>query len=256
MRTFRFAPSPNGLLHLGHARSALVNQREAAAVEGQVLLRIEDIDTARCTPALEAAMLEDLRWIGFRWHGEPVRQSERFHLYAEALERLAPFLYEGWMSRAELRAATAVPGWPRDPDGAPFPPPAEREPVAGRTPVLRLDTARALKAWPEHQAARAWGDPVLCRRDTPASYHLAVVVDDAAQGVSDVVRGMDLEPATSLHRLLQSLLGLPTPRYRHHSLVLGPDGRKLSKSQGAPSLRELRERGVTAAEVRRMALAK
>ena len=255
MRTFRFAPSPNGHLHPGHARSALLNQRRARETGGRLLLRIEDIDTARCTPALEREMLEDLAWIGFRWDERPWRQSERFDAYVEALERLAPHLYEGWMTRRELREASAAEGWPRDPDGAPFPPPREREPVVGRTPVLRLDTKRALADHPDMAAAAVWGDPVLRRRDTPTSYHLAVVVDDAAQGVSDVVRGADLEPATSLHMLLQRLLGLPTPRYEHHSLILGPDGRKLSKSQGAISLRALREAGTAADEVRAMALA-
>ena len=254
MRTFRFAPSPNGLLHLGHARSALLNQRRAREGAGRLLLRIEDIDTARCTPELEAAMLEDLTWIGFRWDAPPLRQSERFGAYEAALERLAPFLYDGWMSRGELRShAAAHPGWPRDPDGAPFPPPAERDPVAGRTPVKRLDMACALAAHPDLGEAACWGDPVLRRRDTPASYHLCVVVDDAAQGVTDVVRGADLAPATSLHRLLQRLLGLPSPFYEHHPLVLGADGRKLSKSQGATGLAALREGGASAAQVRRLA---
>ena len=254
MRVFRFAPSPNGHLHLGHARSALLNQARAAEAGGRVLLRIEDIDTARCTPKLEADMLEDLLWLGFRWHGEPWRQSERFEAYAAALERLRPFLYEGWLSRAELRRAGEAPSWPRDPDGAPFPPPEERVPVAGRVPVLRLDTARALKRHPDMVEAAGWGDPVLRRRDTPASYHLAVVVDDAAQGVTDVVRGADLEPATGLHRLLQRLLDLPEPRYEHHALILGPDGRKLSKSEGATGISALREAGASAAQVRAMAL--
>ena len=252
MKIFRFAPSPNGHLHLGHARSALLNQKRARETGGRLLLRIEDIDTARCTPALEADMLEDLAWIGFEWDEKPWRQSEHFADYAAALDRLAPYLYDGYLSRAELRRAGE--NGPRDPDGAPFPPPHEREPIPGRTPVRRLDMARALADHPDMRAAAVWGDPVLRRRDTPTSYHLAVVVDDAAQGVTDVVRGADLEAATPLHRLLQRLLGLPTPRYEHHALVMGEDGRKLSKSDGATSLRDLREAGVNADEVRAMAL--
>ena len=254
MNTFRFAPSPNGHLHLGHARSALLNQKRAREVGGRLLLRIEDIDVARCTPQLETDMLEDLAWIGFEWDGEPLRQSARFDDHAAALDRLAPYLYDGYLSRAELRRAGE--DAPRDPDGAPFPPPHERERVAGRAPVRRLDMARVLADHPDMQAAAVWGDPVLRRRDTPTSYHLAVVVDDAVQGVTDVVRGADLEPATPLHRLLQRLLGLPTPRYEHHPVVLGEDGRKLSKSDGSTSLRALREAGASAEKVRDMAVSR
>ena len=170
------------------------------------------------------------------------------------------------MSRSELRRfAEANPAAPRDPDGAPFPPPAERVPVAGREPVVRLDMGLAVASlagplrWresgePTSGDPAVWGDPILARRDVPASYHLACVTDDAAQGVTDVVRGADLEPATVLHVLLQTLLGLPTPDYAHHSLVLGADGRKLSKSEGATGLRALREAGVSGEDVRRMAL--
>ena len=266
MRVFRFAPSPNGFLHLGHARSALVNQRLAAECGGRMLLRLEDIDTARCTPALEAAVLEDLRWIGFRWDEPPRRQSEHFAFYRDALARLQTrgLVRPGYMSRAELRRhADSRPGWPRDPDGAPFAPLEDRA-DNGRPPVWRLDMDRAARIagaleWTEEGAPRTgdprvWGDPVLARRDVPTSYHLAVVTDDAAQGVTDVVRGRDLEPATVLHVLLQRLLDLPTPRYVHHDLVLGPDGRKLSKSDGATALRALRENGMSADEVCRLAL--
>lgn len=274
---FRFAPSPNGFLHLGHAASALINFDLARQSGGRFLLRIEDIDGARCRPDFEAAIYQDLAWLGLVWE-EPVRrQSEHFPLYRAALERLARagLIYPAFETRAEIaRVASA-----RDPDGAPLYPgrgrilsAAEeaRRVAAGAPHVLRIDMAAALAATgaltfteqgagPNGEtgtvAARPqdWGDVVLARKDTPTSYHLSVVIDDAEQGVSHVVRGQDLFYATALHRLLQSLLALPAPLYRHHALIVDAAGAKLSKSTHAVSLRSLRERGYTPADIRRMA---
>lgn len=277
---FRFAPSPNGLLHAGHALSATLNAALAERVGGRFLLRIENIDAARSTPALEAAILEDLGWLGLAWE-EPVRrQSEHMAAYRGLLERLraAGLVYPAFMSRGEIRAyANAHAPWRSDPDGAPLYPGVERtlseaeraRRIGEGAPFAwRLDMAEALRrvgaapAWREWRdealsEARlvpadpaAWGDVVLARRDLPTSYHLAVVADDAAQGVTHVVRGRDLRHATAVHRLLQMLLGLPEPSYLHHRLVPGPDGRKLSKSEGAMSLRALRGAGATPREIR------
>ncbi len=280
---FRFAPSPNGYLHLGHALSALLNRQFAQAAGGRMLLRIEDIDTARCTPALEAAMLEDLRWIGFAHDEPPRRQSGHFGEYAAALARLQGMglIYEAYLTRAEIRgfvAETEAQGkpWPRDPDGAPLYPgdaalleEAEiaRRRASGAPFALRLDMRKAVSLltgplfWQEEgQEGQgrtvaadplAWGDVILARKDTPTSYHLSVTLDDALQGVTHVVRGQDLFHATAVHRLLQVLLGLPEPRYHHHRLILGADGRKLSKSEGHTALRALRAAGWTVADVRR-----
>ncbi|MEM9732062.1 MAG: tRNA glutamyl-Q(34) synthetase GluQRS [Pseudomonadota bacterium] len=288
---FRFAPSPNGLLHLGHARSALINQRMAEAVGGRLLLRVEDIDTTRCTPELEAAMVEDLRWLGLDWE-EPVRrQSEHFDDYGQALEALmdAGLVYPSFMSRGEIKRAVALEAhWPRDPDGSPHYPGEERDwseerreaamaaaSLEGRSVVYRLDMAAALShcgrsgsfSWEEmtvtakgrvvatethRMDVAAWGDVVLARADVPTSYHLAVVVDDALQGITHVVRGRDLMAATGVHRLLQHCLGFPPPIYHHHELVMGDDGRKLSKSQGDTALRSLREAGLTREDIARM----
>ena len=266
--TFRFAPSPNGHLHLGHAYSALLNRRMAHEADAPCLLRIEDIDPVRCTPALEREMLEDLAWIGFEPDGTPMRQSSRMDAYGAALEglRRAGLVYPAFLSRAEIRQATAAAAdWPRDPDGAPFYPretlgPDEIAERLGRGDrhAWRLDMALATQAagaldleagWGRPED---WGDPVLARSDVPTSYHLAVVVDDAAQGVTHVVRGVDLERATALHVLLQKLLGLPTPRYTHHRLLLDQDGRKLSKSNRSRTLRALRADGAGPDEVRRL----
>lgn len=285
--TFRFAPSPNGLLHLGHAYSALLNLDLARAAGARMLLRIEDIDTVRCTPANEKMMLEDLEWIGFEWDEPPLRQSGRFDFYRDALDALAEegLVYPARLSRGEIRARIRLweeengGNWPADPDGAPlYPggeralPEQEREAMLrdGGEYALRLDMATAIRragrelSWREEGAgpdseaglveARPdrWGDVVLGRKDVPASYHLSCVLDDAAQGVSHVVRGRDLFHATSVHRLLQELLGLPAPVYLHHDLVLGEDGRKLSKSRGDTALRSLRQAGMTRADIRRM----
>ena len=283
--TFRFAPSPNGALHLGHAYSALLNQKLARAAGGRLLLRIEDIDTARCTPALEAGIYRDLEWLGMEWETPVRRQSEHFAEYGALLDRLVRegVVYPAFMSRGEIRAFIADSGkaasWPRDPDGAPLYPPRdkalsrrerERRMTEGAPFSWRLDmqaaTVRADRAlcWTEFtdeslSAVRQvearpldWGDVVIARRDVPTSYHLAVVADDALQDVSHVVRGMDLFHATGVQRLLQHLFGLAAPRYFHHRLILGPDGRKLSKSLKDTGLSALREAGVTSDEVRRM----
>ncbi|MBS0534223.1 MAG: tRNA glutamyl-Q(34) synthetase GluQRS [Proteobacteria bacterium] len=274
---FRFAPSPNGYLHLGHALSALLNVEAARAAGGRLLLRIEDIDVTRCRPEFETAIYEDLAWLGIAWEQPVRRQSEHFEDYRAALARLDAMglIYPSFESRAEIAALVTERErqgpWPRDPDGAPFYPgtakdmPCDeraRRIASGEPHALRLDMKRAVMrvgalSWQEAGRGAvaadpaAWGDVVLARKDVPASYHLAVVIDDALQDVTDVVRGQDLFHSTSVHRLLQSLLGLPAPRYRHHRLVLDADGRKLSKSTAATALRQLRAEGLTPADIRR-----
>jgi glutamyl-Q tRNA(Asp) synthetase len=279
---FRFAPSPNGYLHLGHAYSALLNFDFARAASGRLLLRIEDIDTARCRPEFDAAIFEDLAWLGLAWETPVRRQSEHFREYRDALESLAAqgLIYPSFESRAEIAKLVAereeLAPWPRDPDGASIYPgtakslsSAARDRLieSGAPYALRLDMAKACSRagtlnWieqgdgPDGQKGpvvatpEAWGDVVLARKETPTSYHLSVVVDDAWQGVTEVVRGLDLFWSTSVHRLLQELLGLPQPRYRHHRLILDGSGRKLSKATRATSLRELRAEGVTPGEIR------
>ncbi|MGG7519269.1 tRNA glutamyl-Q(34) synthetase GluQRS [Allorhizobium undicola] len=280
---FRFAPSPNGYLHLGHALSALENAKRAQDTGGRLLLRIEDIDPARCTPEFEAAIFEDLHWLGLRWE-EPVRrQSEHVDTYRAALGRLEKMglVYPAFLSRSQIKAHAAQAEeqgrtWPRDPDGALHYPTVERvldpgEAAArianGERHALRLDMDKALACvdaplfWQESGTGEvqeiradpaAWGDIILWRWDAPSSYHLSVVVDDALQGIAEVVRGRDLYHATSVQRLLQALLGLDPPRYRHHRLVAGGDGRKLSKSEGAAGLRHLRQAGHSPADIRRL----
>jgi glutamyl-Q tRNA(Asp) synthetase len=270
-KIFRFAPSPNGYLHLGHAYSALLNAELARAAGGRFLLRIEDIDETRCRPEYEAAIYEDLRWLGLTWD-EPVRrQSDHYGDYRAALAKLDTLIYPSFESRAEIaRAATG-----HDPDGAPLYSGAgkslsaaerQRRIAAGEPYALRLDMTAALARigplqWNEDgksidanpaASPQLWGDVVLARKETPTSYHLSVVIDDAAQGVTDIVRGQDLYHSTSVHRLLQALLGLPAPRYRHHRLILDDRGRKLSKSTQATGLRELRAQGKTPVDIRRM----
>jgi glutamyl-Q tRNA(Asp) synthetase len=275
--TLRFAPSPNGHLHLGHAYSALLNARMARELGGRFLLRIEDIDVTRCRPEYETALREDLAWLGLEWE-EPVRrQSEHFGDYARALDRLMErgLLYRSYASRKEVAAAIADRGGPRDPDGAPLYPRAVLRALddpaahAGDEPFsLRLDMAKALLqapslSWRELHPNLAgaevipaepagWGDVILARKEFPASYHIAVVVDDALQGVSHVVRGQDMFHATAIHRLLQHLLGLPEPAYHHHALIRGVEGEKLSKSLASKSLLALRAEGMTAADARRL----
>jgi glutamyl-Q tRNA(Asp) synthetase len=270
---FRFAPTPNGLLHLGHAYSALCNQRLAKQAGGRLLLRIEDLDRARCKPAYEAAIVDDLAWLGVCFDGSPRRQSEHGDDYAAALDRLRSrgLVYPCFCSRADVARDAAG----RDPDGAlryagrcrALSETERRLRLARREKVAwRLDIGRALElapvqiVWLEYGEGTtadervadpaAWGDVVLRGRDLAASYHLAVTVDDGLQGVTDVVRGQDLLAATSVHCLLQELLGLPAPRYRHHRLVLDAEGDKLSKSRRSPSLAVLRAKGVTAQAVK------
>ena len=280
---FRFAPSPNGRLHLGHAYSALLNAELARRMGGRLLLRIEDIDVTRCRPDLVRGVLEDLAWLGLAWE-EPVRrQSEHFDDYREraAVLRRRGLLFPCFCSRKEIAEAVAQreheagSAWPRDPDGAPlYPGTCRRLPtasvqarIASREPCAwRLAMGRALAAAPgPHRYARfdrdgreapvlarpqRWGDAVIVRKEIPTSYHLSVVVDDALQGITHVVRGTDLEPATDLHVLLQALLGLPTPSYHHHALIRDPEGGKLSKSLGAEPLSELRARGASPESIR------
>jgi glutamyl-Q tRNA(Asp) synthetase len=281
---FRFAPSPNGYLHLGHAYSALLNFDLARQAGGRFLLRIEDIDPTRCKPEFETAIYEDLGWLGIAWE-EPVRRQSR-HLadYRDAVEKLSArgLLYPSFESRAEIARLVeqreASGRWPRDPDGPPLYPGVAKQLSddqraqllqSGAPFALRLDMAAACATagdlvWIERGegpagetgtvAARpeAWGDVILARRETPTSYHLSVAIDDALQGVTEVVRGGDLFWSTSVHRLLQVLLGLPQPAYRHHRLVLDSAGQKLSKSTSATALRELRAGGATAADIRRL----
>ncbi|MEZ5840091.1 MAG: tRNA glutamyl-Q(34) synthetase GluQRS [Hyphomicrobiales bacterium] len=282
----RFAPSPNGALHLGHALSALLAFQTARRLGGRFLLRIEDIDQTRCRPEHEAAILADLAWLGISFETPVRRQSEHFADYAVALERLAALglVYSCHASRQEIqRAATTLAersgiAGGRDPDGALLYPgrgmvldgaEEARRAAAGLPHAVRLDMAQAMAlAGPLHWLELGmgptgpggeipahpglWGDVILARKETPTSYHLSVVVDDALQGVTHVVRGHDLVQATSVHRLLQRLLGLAAPVYLHHRLVPGPDGRKLSKSAGDTALASLRAAGATPADIRRM----
>lgn len=282
---FRFAPSPNGFLHLGHARSVLLNFDLARRNGGRLLLRIEDIDATRCRPDYEQAIYEDLAWLGVAWEQPVRRQSEHLGLYRDALDRLArrDLLYPAFESRSEIARLVAEKDragmWPRDPDGAALYPGAgrhltraerDRKLASGTPYALRLDmdAARALAGelfWTEEGAGPGgetgqvparpedWGDVILGRKETPTSYHLSVVIDDALQGVTHVVRGQDLFRATGVHRLLQELLGLPQPFYRHHALVLDEAGHKLSKSTRSTALRELRAGGMSPADVRRLA---
>jgi glutamyl-Q tRNA(Asp) synthetase len=281
---FRFAPSPNGYLHLGHALSALLNFNMARAAGGRLLLRIEDIDEGRCRPEYEQAIYDDLAWLGIAWEQPVRRQSAQHDDYRAALAQLESqgLLYPSFESRAQIAALVAERecsgAWPRDPDGAPLYPgnarslssdERQRRIDAGDRYALRLDMAAAIAragelTWmetgqgpngecgPTRVTPAAWGDVVLARKETPTSYHLSVAVDDAIQGVTHVVRGQDLFFATGVHRLLQTLLGLPAPTYHHHRLLLDNEGKKLSKSTQATGLRELRAQGATPADIRRM----
>jgi glutamyl-Q tRNA(Asp) synthetase len=269
----RFAPTPNGRLHLGHAYSALRNARFARDSGGELLLRIEDVDRARCKREFEEAMYEDLAWLGIGFARAPRRQSEHSGDYAEALSQLVrrELVYPCFCTRGEILRT----GGERDPDGAPLhrggciavsASETAARLTAGEPAALRLNIARARSLAPgrlywcefgEDEAEQrfeaepeAWGDIVLRGKDRPAAYHLAVVVDDALQGVTDVIRGRDLFPSTSVHRLLQELLGYEPPRYRHHRLVLDAAGAKMSKSASSQPLSCLRESGLTADELR------
>lgn len=262
----RFAPSPTGQLHLGHAYAAIRAhdhaRGHAGSAGGTFLLRIEDIDGTRSREEHVAGILEDLAWLGLTWDGEVVRQSQRLGAYEAALAdlRARGLLYPCFCTRADIAASASAPH--HGPDGLVYPgtcrhlasAEVERRIAAGMPHAWRLAMDRAVAAagplgWTDLAAGRqvadpaAFGDVVLARKDAPASYHLAVTIDDAAQGVTDVVRGRDLMRATDVHRLLQALLGLPTPVYRHHALLLGPDGTRLAKRNGAPALADLRVAG-------------
>lgn len=279
----RFAPSPNGLLHVGHARSALINWHFARDHGGGFLVRIEDIDISRTRPEFERAILDDLRWLGLEWP-EPVRrQSEHFEDYRVALHELRKLglIYPAFLSRAEAaeivrQSEASGRTWPRDPDSAPHYPDIDRRRseterdrriAEGDPHAWRLDMECAIKGldaplgWREIGTGpggetgsvtadpAAWGDVILARRDVPTSYHLSVIVDDAFQNISHVIRGQDLFAATSVHRLLQEILGLPEPLYCHHALVCDSHGRKLSKSDGDTSITALRAQGASAEDI-------
>ncbi len=266
----RFAPSPTGYLHLGHAFSALFAWRHAREAGGQFLLRLEDIDPTRCRPEYAAAIIEDLAWLGLDWDGEVRVQSQHLADYRAALDQLAArdLLYPCFCTRADIQQSAAA---PHTPDGAPLYPgtcrrlsDTERAAriAAGIPHAHRLDMQRALAgvgtaltfeeegAGPLPCHPERFGDVVLARKDAPASYHLCVTHDDALQGVTLVTRGADLKPATDLHRLLQSLMSWPTPRYAHHRLLTDDTGRRLAKRDRAATLRDLRESGQTPDQVR------
>ncbi|HEY0622566.1 tRNA glutamyl-Q(34) synthetase GluQRS [Sphingomonas sp.] len=256
----RFAPSPTGRLHLGHAFSAIRAHDFARERGGRFLLRIEDIDGTRSRPEHVETILRDLEWLGLRWDDEVVFQSQRLSLYEAALERLkaAGLLYPCFCTRADIAASVSAPHpGSGGPEGPVYPGTCRTldAPDLSRPHCWRLDMARALATVSAplrfedsgHGLVEAdpvsHGDVVLARKDAPASYHLAVTIDDAAQGVTDIVRGEDLFAATHVHRLLQHLLGLPVPRYHHHPLLLGPDGQRLAKRHNASTLAALREAG-------------
>ena len=280
---FRFAPSPNGALHLGHALSALLSHDMARAMGARFLLRIEDIDIDRCSAEFEAQMLSDLAWLGLDWEQPVRRQSEHFETYGQTLDKLEAMglLYPCFASRKEI-AARATPGQ-NDPDGGPLYPglhkklsadEVQRRKDAGEPFALRLDmegaikTAHAMSPGPltflefdpvnyEAKTIAAdparWGDVVIARKFVPTSYHLSVVVDDALQHITHVTRGRDLYAATDIHRLLQVLLELPEPLYHHHALLTDESGSKLSKSNKSKTLASLRAEGASAIDIRRMA---
>ncbi|MET0605303.1 MAG: tRNA glutamyl-Q(34) synthetase GluQRS [Beijerinckiaceae bacterium] len=281
---FRFAPSPNGWLHLGHALSAILNSDAARRSRGRFLLRIEDIDATRAREEFVDDAYRDLAWLGLAWETPVRRQSQHLDDYASALDALKSrgLAYPCFCARSDIARAVAdkeresgAP-WPRDPEGAPLYPGTCRSKrdaeiasrlAAGEIPAWRLDMMRALAVlggpphWTESADGAqtsidadpaAWGDVVVARKDIGTSYHLAVVVDDALQGVTHVVRGRDLYFATAIHRVLQILLGLPEPVYTHHRLVLDEAGGKLSKSVKSTALRELRAQGRAPAEIRAM----
>ena len=271
----RFAPSPTGRLHLGHAHSALLAHRRAREAGGRFLLRIEDIDGTRCRPEFVDGILEDLAWLGLDWDGEVRRQSEHMAEYRAGLDRLKAkgLLYPCFCTRAEIRAEIEQSGAaPHGPEGPLYPGTClglgdeERRAriAAGKPHALRLDMRRACSEvgplhWHDRRhgdrvaAPKRFGDVVLGRKETPASYHLAVTLDDALQGVTLVTRGEDLLEATDVHRLLQALYDLPTPGYEHHPLILDAEGRRLAKRDNAPTLQSLRQAGRDPAEVRAMA---
>lgn len=276
---FRFAPSPNGKLHLGHAYSALLNQKLAREAGGKLLLRIEDIDTQRCTPELEAQMLDDLKWLGIEWDEEPMRQSDNFETYRKIVKKLLDkkIMYPAFMSRGEVntivkKAEKSGKIWPRDPDGTPHYPPHDKNmSKKKRSKVLSSQSPNSYRfnmsevidifgdmfQWQEKRLdtfadPKAWGDVVLARADIPTSYHLACVLDDAAQNITHIVRGKDLFYATAIHRVLQNVLDLEEPQYNHHKLILDEDGQKLSKSRKDTSLSDLRKQGKSPDDIKNL----
>jgi glutamyl-Q tRNA(Asp) synthetase len=274
----RFAPSPTGHLHLGHAASAFHVWDAAQAAGGSVLLRLEDIDQTRCRPEYEVSILPDLKWLGLNWSGPVRRQSDHFDEYARVLDALQArgLIYRCFQTRREITAA--IPAGV-DPDDAPFfskplaPDDEAKRLARGQAFAWRLSLRAARNALGEHYASlsfteetasgartvradpAAFGDVVLARKDTPASYHLACCHDDALQGITHVIRGDDIRDMTSVHVLLQALMDWPVPVYRFHPLVLGPDGKKLSKRAGDKGLSAYREEGMTPGDIRAMTLA-
>ena len=275
--TFRFAPSPNGRLHLGHAYSALLNQKFAQQTSGKLLLRIEDIDTTRCTPEFTRLCISDLTWLGFKWHDKTRTQSEHWHDYHNAANQLKAknLIYPCFCTRTTIAQTSTE----QDPDGAPLYAgtcstlnysQAQSRINAGEPHSWRLHMSRALALFPapHHYTAfdirmhtttittntTRWGDAILVRKDTPTSYHLSVIVDDAIQNITHIVRGKDLEAATDLHILLQTILGLPTPQYHHHNLITH-DGQKLSKSKGSETIEDLRNKGMNAKDIHNLLFA-
>jgi glutamyl-Q tRNA(Asp) synthetase len=260
----RFAPSPTGKLHLGHAYSALLAHDHARERGGAFLLRIEDIDRGRSRAEFVDSILEDLLWLGLSWDGEIVYQSERLDSYGAALDRLKAegLAYPCFCTRAEIAAEVAASATaPQGPDGPVYPGTCRRlvAPDLSRPHAWRLDMMKAIEStgplrWSDHgldvpAEPQRFGDVVIARKDAPVSYHLAVTVDDAGQGITDVVRGRDLYAATHVHRLLQALLDLPTPLYHHHRLIADGDGGRLAKRHGAPALGDLRASGVDPGEL-------
>jgi glutamyl-Q tRNA(Asp) synthetase len=259
MTISRFAPSPSGRLHLGHAYSAVAGHDAALASGGKWRVRIEDLDPGRCRPEFVAGIFEDIAWLGLTVNGEPIIQSQRTGLYADALDQLKArgLVYPCFCTRADIAASLTA---PHGDAGAAYPGtcrdlPDDPERRAATPHSWRLDSAKALAigglpSWTEEGGASFRsrvadvGDAILARKDAPSSYHLACVVDDAAEGVDLVVRGEDLRPSTPVQRLLQELLGLPAPTYLHHPLVTHEDGRRLAKRDLAPTLAAMREAGV------------
>ncbi|MBK4217261.1 tRNA glutamyl-Q(34) synthetase GluQRS [Paracoccus caeni] len=275
IRRTRFAPSPTGLLHLGHAYAALIAAQEASP--GQFLLRIEDIDRDRCKPEYEAAIYDDLLWLGLDWQHPVMRQTDRMDAYQDALTQLAPLCYPCSCRRGDIRAALSAPqegALPAGPDGLIYPGTCRHRPMdeTGPDDVIRLDTARAFDALgienlsfrdecilpdQDHILSRdefldGIGDVILSRRGMGTSYHLAVVIDDAEQGITHITRGKDLFDSTWIHVLLQKLLKLPTPIYHHHRLIRDDSGKRLAKRDDARALRHYRDDGTTPAQIRQM----
>ncbi len=266
----RFAPSPTGPLHLGHAYSALLAHDMAVAEGGRFLLRIEDIDQSRCRPEWERQIYDDLQWLGLNWPTPVLRQSSNLSAYDRALSQLAEVCYPCRCNRADIRAALSAPqegAVPAGPDGLIYPGTCRHRPLsdAQASDAIRLDMAKAMaltavsycdngtiRRADSAEMRQSVGDVVLSRRDIGTSYHLSVVVDDAAQGVTDVVRGNDLQDASKIHVVLQRLLGLPTPIYHHHRLIRDDHGKRLAKRDDARALSKYRAEGATPADIRRM----